>query len=168
VRQEVLDFFRVRYQNFLMDKGYPFDVIEAVISISFDELLDVQRRIDALREAKEWQDFQSIVIGFKRAMNILKGASYKKEIHISLLAESSEKNLYQSFSKAKEKVNSHLSQRDYPSALLEMTQMKKPIDDFFDQVMVMVEDEAIRNNRLALLDGIGQLFLKVADVSKLT
>ena len=85
VRQEVLDFFRVRYQNFLLDKGYPFDVIETAISTSFDELLDVQHRIDALREAKEWQDFQSIVIGFKRAMNILKGASYKKEINISLL-----------------------------------------------------------------------------------
>jgi glycyl-tRNA synthetase beta chain len=168
VRQEVLDFFRIRYQNFLLDKGYPFDVIEAAISISFDELIDVQHRIDALREAKEWQDFQSIVIGFKRAMNILKGASYKKEINISLLAESSEKNLYQAFFKAKERINSHLNQRNYPSALLEMTQMKKPIDDFFDQVMVMVEDEAIRNNRLALLDGIGQLFLKIADFSKLT
>jgi glycyl-tRNA synthetase beta chain len=49
-----------------------------------------------------------------------------------------------------------------------MTQMRKPIDTFFDKVMVMVEDEIIRNNRLALLDGIGQLFLKIADFSKLT
>jgi glycyl-tRNA synthetase beta chain len=168
VRQEVLDFFRIRYQNFLLDKGYPFDVIEAAISISFDELLDVQHRIDALREAKEWQDFQSIVIGFKRAMNILKGATYKGEVNPSLFTESSEKNLYRSFFKAKERINSHLNKRDYPSALLEMTQMRKPIDDFFDGVMVMVEDEAIRNNRLALLDGIGQLFLRIADFSKLT
>jgi glycyl-tRNA synthetase beta subunit len=50
VKQEVLDFFWVRYQNFLLDKGYPFDVIEAVLSISFDELLDVQGRIDALKK----------------------------------------------------------------------------------------------------------------------
>jgi glycyl-tRNA synthetase beta chain len=49
-----------------------------------------------------------------------------------------------------------------------MTQLKRPIDEFFDQVMVMVEDEAIRNNRLALLDEIGQLFLRIADFSKLT
>ena len=49
-----------------------------------------------------------------------------------------------------------------------MTQMRKPIDTFFDKVMVMVEDEKIRNNRLALLDGIGQLFLRIADFSKLT
>jgi glycyl-tRNA synthetase beta chain len=168
VKKEVLDFFRVRYQNFLLDKGYPFDVIDAVISTSFDELPDVQHRIDALREAREWKDVESIVIGFKRAMNILKGSPSRKEVDPSLFSEPAEKNLYQSFLKAGERIGLHLSKRDYPSALLEMTRMKKPIDDFFDGVMVMVEDEAMRNNRLALLDGIGQLFLKFADFSKLT
>jgi len=168
VKKEVLDFFRVRYQNFLLDKGYPFDVVEAVLSFSFDELLDAQGRIDALKRAREWKDFESIVIGFKRAMNILKGYSSKKEIIQSLFSEPGEQNLYQSFLKAKNKIELHLNKRTYESALLEMTQMKRPIDDFFDQVMVMVEDEAIRDNRLALLDGIGQLFLRIADFSKLT
>jgi glycyl-tRNA synthetase beta chain len=168
VKEEVLDFFRVRYQNFLQDKGYPFDVIEAVISNSFDELLDIQHRIDALRTAKEWKDFGSIVIGFKRAMNILKGITSTKEINPSLFSEPVEKNLYQSFLKAKENISGFLSQRNYETALFEMTQMKKPIDDFFDGVMVMVENEAIRNNRLALLDEIGRLFLRIADFSKLT
>ena len=106
VKEEVLDFFRVRYQNFLLDKGYPFDVTDAVLSISFDELLDVQGRIDALREAKEWKDFESIVIAFKRAMNILKGSPPKREINPSLFAESAEQNLYQSFLKAKERIES--------------------------------------------------------------
>jgi glycyl-tRNA synthetase beta chain len=168
VKEEVLDFFRVRYQNFLLDKEYPFDVTDAVLSISFDELLDVQGRIDALKRAKEWKDFESIVIAFKRAMNILKGSPPQREINPSLFAESAEKNLYQSFLKAKERIGTHLNQRDYPSALHEMTQMKKPIDEFFDGVMVMVEEEAIRNNRLALLDEIGKLFLRIADFSKLT
>ncbi len=168
VKEEILDFFRVRYQNFLLDKEYPFDVTDAVLCILFDELLDVQGRIDALRKAKEWKDFESLVTAFKRAMNILKGSPPKREINPSLFAESAEQNLYQSFLKAKEKIGLHLNQRDYPSALLEMTQMKKPIDEFFDGVMVMVEDEAIRNNRLALLDEIGKLFLRIADFSKLT
>jgi glycyl-tRNA synthetase beta chain len=168
VREEVLDFFRVRYQNFLLDKEYPFDVTDAVLSISFDELLDVQGRIDALRKAREWKDFESIVIAFKRAMNILKGSPPKREINRSLFAESAEQNLYQSFVKAKEKICLDLSKRDYPAALMEMTEMKRPIDEFFDGVMVMVEDEAIRNNRLALLDEIGKLFLRIADFSKLT
>jgi glycyl-tRNA synthetase beta chain len=168
VKDEALEFFRVRYQNFLLDKGYPFDVIDAVLSISFDELLDVQGRIDALSKARELKDFESIVIAFKRAMNILKGSPPKREINPSLFAEPTEQNLYHSFLKAKERIDQHLNQRDYPSALLEMTQMKKPIDDFFDGVMVMVEDERIRNNRLALLDEIGKVFLRIADFSKLT
>ena len=141
---------------------------EAVLSISFDELLDVQGRIDALRKAREWKDFESIVIAFKRAMNILKGSPPKREINPSLFAEPVEQNLYQLFLKAKEKIDHHFNKKEYEVALLEMTQMKKPIDEFFDGVMVMVEDEAIRNNRLALLDGIGKLFLKIADFSKLT
>ena len=168
VKEEVLDFFRVRYQNLLLDREVPFDVTEAVLSISFDDLVDVQGRIDALKKAKDWKDFESIVTAFKRAMNILKGSPSKGQILPSLLTESAEQNLYQSFLTAEEKIGSLLHQRDYASALLEMTQMKKPIDEFFEGVMVMVEDEKIRNNRLALLDGIGKLFLRVADFSKLT
>jgi glycyl-tRNA synthetase beta chain len=85
-----------------------------------------------------------------------------------LLDEPAEKKLHQSFLGARERIELHLNRRDYESTLLEMTRMKKPIDEFFDQVMVMVEDETIRNNRLALLDEIGKLFLRVADFSKLT
>jgi glycyl-tRNA synthetase beta chain len=139
-----------------------------VLTLSYDELLDVQGRIDALRRAREWRDFESIVIGFKRAMNILKGSPSKREVHSFLLTEPVEKTLYQSFLKAKENINRLLGQKDYEAVLLEMTQMKKPIDGFFDGVMVMVEDEAIRNNRLALLDEIGRLFLRIADFSKLS
>ena len=168
VKEEVLDFFRVRYQNLLLDRGVPFDVTEAVLSISFDDLVDVQGRIDALKKAREWKDFESIVIVFKRAMNILKGSPPKGQITPSLFAETVEQNLYQSFLIAREKIGSLLNKRDYPSALLEMTRMKKPIDEFFEGVMVMVEDEKIRDNRLALLDEIGKLFLRIADFSKLT
>jgi glycyl-tRNA synthetase beta chain len=168
VKQDVLDFFRVRYQYLLLEKGYPFDTIEAVLSLSFDQLLDVQHRIDALKMAREWKDFGSIVVGFKRAINILKGSPSRKEIDASLFCESAERNLHESFLKAKERMELHLNKRDYESALLEMTQMKRPIDEFFDGVMVMVEDEAIRNNRLALLHEIGKLFRRIADFSKLT
>lgn len=168
VKAEILDFFRIRYQNFLLDKGYPFDVVEAVLSISFDELPDIQGRIDALNRARDWKDFESIVIGFKRAINILKGFPSKKEVDLSLFREPAEKKLYQSFAEAKGKIEIHLNQRAYESALLEMTRMKGPIDEFFDRVMVMVEEEGIRDNRLALLDEIGQLFLRFADFSKLT
>ncbi len=168
VKREVIDFFRIRYQNLLLDRGYRFDVVEAALSVSFDELVDVQHRIDALKEARQWQDFESVVIAFKRAMNILKGSSPKKELEASKLSERAEKDLYKVFRKSEEKIEYDLDKRQYESALQEMIQMKKPIDDFFDGVMVMVDDETVRNNRLALLDAIGRLFLRIADFSKLT
>ncbi len=167
VKEEVLEFFRARYQNHLLEKGYSFDVIEAVVSVSFDRLLDVQERIDCLRSAKEIEDFESVVIGFKRAMNILKGNPSGDNPNPALFKEPPERDLYQAFLKAKERIEHYLSQRDYRSSLQEMTRMKKPIDDFFDGVMVMVEEESIRHNRLALLREIGQLFLRIADFSKL-
>jgi glycyl-tRNA synthetase beta chain len=101
-------------------------------------------------------------------MNILKGSSPQKGVSPSNLSEAAEKDLYQAFLKAKEKIEIDLDKREYEAALQEMIQMKKPIDDFFDGVMVMVEDEAIRTNRLALLDEIGRLFLRIADFSKLS
>jgi glycyl-tRNA synthetase beta chain len=168
VKKEVLDFFRVRFQYFLLDKGYPFDLIEAAFSASFDELLDVQGRVDALMEAKKLKDFESIVIGSKRAINILKGSGSVGQVDPSLLQEAAEKGLYKSFVGLKDKVESHLNLRDYRAALLVLIQLKKPIDDFFDKVMVMVEDQKIRDNRLALLSQISQLFLRIADFSKLS
>jgi len=168
VKKEVLDFFRVRFQYFLLDKGYPFDVIEAAFSASFDELLDVQGRVDALVEAKKLKDFESIVIGSKRAINILKGLTSVGHVDPSLFQEAAEKGLYESFVGLKDKVESHLNRRDYRAALLVLIQLKKPIDDFFDKVMVMVEDKKLRDNRLALLSQISQLFLRIADFSKLS
>jgi glycyl-tRNA synthetase beta chain len=168
VQKEVLDFIRTRYQFLLLDKGYPADVIEAVVSTSCDDLVDVQHRIDALREARHLPDFESIVIGFKRAMNILKGAPARTEINPSLFSEPAEKNLHQAYLKAREEIDRFLGGKAYASALLEMTKMRKPIDEFFDGVMVMAQDEAVRNNRLALLDKIGALFLRIGDFSKLT
>lgn len=167
VQKEVLGFFRVRYENFLLDKGYPFDVIEAAVTPSFDELVDVQHRVDALKEARTWKDFESVLIAFKRAMNILKGVSPKEEIDPSIFSEAAEKELYEAFLKATKAIERSLAIRDYESALQEMIETKKPIDAFFDGVMVMVEDERIRGNRLALLDRIGKLFLRIADFSKL-
>jgi glycyl-tRNA synthetase beta chain len=167
VKRDVLDFFRVRYQYFLLDKGYPPDVIESVLSVSFDELPDVQGRIDALREARGWKDFESIVIASKRAMNILKGVASRKEVAPDRMSEPAERGLYEAFLKVNANVDLALGKRDYRSVLLEMTSMKGPVDEFFERVMVMVDDEAVRDNRLALLDAIGRLFLRIADFSKL-
>ena len=168
VKQEVLDFFRTRYQYLLLDKGYSFDVIDAVFSAGFDQLLDVQGRVEALAEAKGWKDFESIVIASKRAINILKGASPAKKIDPALFHEAAEQSLHQAFVTTRERVEAQLKKRDYRAALIEMTRLKAPVDGFFDGVMVMVEDQTIRENRLALLDQIAQVCGSIADFSKLT
>jgi glycyl-tRNA synthetase beta chain len=98
----------------------------------------------------------------------LKGSPSTKSLNTSLLNETAEKNLYQSFLETKARIEPYLARRDYPQAVSELTGLRKPIDDFFSGVMVMVEDKAVRGNRLALLDQIGQLFLRIADFSKLT
>jgi glycyl-tRNA synthetase beta chain len=143
-------------------------VIDAVFSAGFDELLDVQGRVEALAEAKGWKDFESIVIASKRAINILKGASPAREMNPALFHEPAEQNLYQSFVATRETVETRLKKRDYRAALLELTRLKPPVDEFFDRVMVMVEDQAIRGNRLALLEQIGQVCGRIADFSKLS
>ncbi|MGQ9508515.1 MAG: glycine--tRNA ligase subunit beta [Thermodesulfobacteriota bacterium] len=168
VKQEVIEFFKVRYQNFLLDKGYPYDVIESVLSISFDDLLDLQHRVEALKRVRDEEDFQSIVIGFKRAVNILKGMNPEGGLCLYLFSQPAEKELYQAWKDVKERVDQYLNKRDYVSALLEMSRLRRPIDQFFDTVLVMVEEKEIRNNRLALLKEVVQLFLRFADFSKLT
>jgi glycyl-tRNA synthetase beta chain len=139
-----------------------------VFSTGVDGLLDVQGRVEALAEAKGWKDFQSIVIASKRAINILKGASPAKKMDPTLFHEPAEQNLYQAFIATGETVEARMKKRDYRAALLEMTRLKGPVDQFFDGVMVMVEDQTIRENRLALLDQIGQVCGRIADFSKLT
>lgn len=168
VRSDVLEFFRARFENLLIERGYSHDVIEAVTSTSFDDLVDIKHRIDALREVREWEDFESVVIGFKRAMNILKGCKPQDGIDPSLFIDPAERNLYHAFMILKEKIDQYLENKQYNLIFKEMAQMKKTIDEFFDQVMVMVDNEKIRNNRLSLLQGIGKTFLRVADFSKLS
>jgi glycyl-tRNA synthetase beta chain len=101
-------------------------------------------------------------------MNILKGLESQKEVNPNLFCEEPERNLYQSFLWAKDKIDNYLIQRDYRAVLSEMVKLKRVIDEFFDHVMVMVEEQAIRQNRLALLEKISKLFLRIADFSKLS
>lgn len=168
LRQEILDFFKIRFQNLFLEKGCSYDIIEAVISIAFDDLLDTKNRIDALNEARKWKDFDSIVIGFKRAINILKGYKEEAETIKSLFKEPAEINLFNAYIELRGKADQYLKKKQYHLLLKEMVKLRKPIDDFFDQVMVMVEDEVMRKNRLSLLHGIRNIFLKVADFSKLS
>jgi glycyl-tRNA synthetase beta chain len=166
VRADVIEFFRARMTNQLITQGFSYDVVEAALSRDFDDLLECLKRVKALQKMKGEPYFEPLAITFKRAMNIIK-EDVGVEINTSLFEGESEGNLFSTYQEVKRKAEELLRKKDYLSCLKEMARLKGPIDEFFDGVMVMVDDEKIRKNRLALLSGITNLFSRIADFSKI-
>ncbi len=164
VEADVLEFIRRRFVNFHVSREFPLDVVEAVVRARFDDVVDARRRVEALHLWKQRSDFDDIIIGLKRVVNILKGADpghFKKD----LLTEKAEKALFKGFEDVRKKASPLIKKGDYSAALEIVADLKSPIDKFFDEVMVMVEDPAIKGNRLALLKMIADFFAHVADFS---
>ncbi len=164
VEEDVKEFFRTRFVNYHTSKDFSLDVVEAVVRARFEEIVDARRRVEALSEWKEREDFDAIIVGFKRVSNILKNAD-TGALSARLLAEPSEKWLYETFQQVSRRIRPLIAARRYSEALEIMAELKEPIDQFFDNVMVMVEDATIRQNRLALLSELVSLFREIADFS---
>jgi glycyl-tRNA synthetase beta chain len=127
-------------------------------------VVDARRRVEALSEWKRRDDFDAIMVGFKRVVNILKNTSPGK-LDPGLLVEPAEQNLFEVFKQVKDIVTPLIDRGEYAEALEAMVRLKAPIDKLFDDVMVMVEDEKVRNNRLGLLKMIADLFARIVDFS---
>jgi len=167
VLSEVVTFIGKRLEGELTSRGFAEDLVRAVMAVGFDDLVDTYARLRALRHARESADFPALAVGFKRVMNMVKKLSERLPFEERLLAEEAEKALWQAYRQVREESLPLLEAGDYPGALKEFLKLKQPIDRFFDDVFVMVEDEALRKNRLALLQEIAELFLSVADLSHL-
>jgi len=115
---------------------------------------------------KTHADFEPLAIAFKRVGNIIKGFK-NGSVDASIFDTDEEKNLYNVFLEIKEKASAHIDNGNDQEALIEMARLRKPVDEFFDTVLVMAEDEKIRFNRLSLLEEISKLFYRVADFSKI-
>lgn len=163
----ITEFMKERFRNLMISEGFPQDVIEAVISAQFDDIVEVKRKIEALAEFRKAPDFDSLGIAFKRVVNIVKGQP-RNEVKEKLLIEPVEKELFKSFVKTGKRVGRHISDRNYSESLSIMKDLKEPVDKFFDNVLVMDEDPEIRQNRLSMLWEIRELFFKIADFSKLS
>ena len=163
---DVVEFIRLRLVNLLTAQSYPVDVVDAVLSASFVEPLDAVERIKALSEMKKMDDFEPLAVAFKRVGNIIKGG-LEQSVNPDLLQGESEKDLFDQLQKVQEKVAEYVSDRHYTQALEAIAGLRQPVDRFFDSVMVMVEDELIKNNRLALLTGIAGLFKGIADFRRI-
>jgi len=134
--------------------------------VSFDDVVECRRKIDALMTISKQPAFTLLAAAFKRVMNIIKD-SKAVNIDENLFAEPAETALYKTLQSVSAETQPHLDQKQYEEALAVILKMKEPVDKFFDDVMVMVDDPKVRDNRLALLAAIAELFLKVGDFSKM-
>jgi glycyl-tRNA synthetase beta chain len=169
VREQVLDFFRARLKA-LWEEQHRGDVVEAVLSAGFDDLVAAQRRMDAMAKQVGQADFAPLAATFKRVANIVeKQAKDVKPglVDINWLSLTEEKDLHRAIAAVKDEVLTAVKGDDYGRALAKMVTLKAPVDTFFDKVMVIVDDKAVRENRVRLLMDIGGLFAQVADFSRL-
>ena len=169
---ELHDFVLTR-QRHLLAADFRTDLVDAVVAVAAGDILSVKDRVQALAELQKEDDFGPLAAGYKRVVNILRkhgeepGAeALTGEVDVVLLEELQERELYAQSLRAREHVEGALQTRDWASACKALITLKRPIDDFFDHVMVMAEDHTIRHNRLELLARVSELFSQVADLSR--
>ena len=164
---EAINFIRLRFENDLIAAGKNQAAVEAGTSVSFDDLNNCLARIEALEAMRGSEDFAVLAGSFKRIANIIK-ENAEIAVDESLLTEAAEKELFAVGKAVQAEADPLLAEEgDYPAALRAMLTMKEPVDAFFDQVMVMDEDPAVRANRLNLLTNLAALVRRVGDISKM-
>ncbi len=167
IRVEVLDFLKQRLNNILLDKGFDYDIIEAVLTSSFDNLIDAGQRTEAIQRIRQHPNFDSIATANKRVTNILKKVGPLALVDESKFEQVEEAKLFSAYQAVQEPVDRHINNHAYADALELLVDLRQPIDKFFDHVFVMVEDPNLRDNRLALLNEIKKTFDRIADFSKI-
>ncbi|MBN1822967.1 MAG: glycine--tRNA ligase subunit beta [Endomicrobiales bacterium] len=166
------DFLRQRLESLWDAEGFRFDEVRSVLAVGFDEPLDAKKRLEALKKMRSHGDFAQLAASFKRASNILKQAEKNKAavsdtVSGALMKEEAERQLFESVKKIENEVVSLTEKKEYLASMQKMVEIKPFVDAFFDKVMVMVEDEALRANRLAILKYKVGLFSKILDFSQL-
>lgn len=165
VKEEIKEFLLGRAKNMFLDEGIRYDVIDAVLKIDSDDLFDIKIRIDKLNEWIKKDGINEVLEGFNRVAS-LAVKSENDEVYRDLMNEY-ETDLYDSYNEIEEDVLKLIKKRDYDDALNLFATLKKPIDNFFNNVMVMVEDEKLKENRLGLLRKIYNTMIKVCDLSQI-
>ena len=166
VKEEVLNFLRQRLYHLWISEGFRQDLVDAVLSAGFDDLVATKKRLEALVAFSQDPNFEALMTTFKRVVNILPPDFTRDQVDPQFLTKEEEKALYQALLQLEGKVKELVAQENYLEALKTIATLKEKVDAFFDGVLVMDKDEAIKNNRLALLKRIARLFTGIADLSK--
>lgn len=163
---EVQEFFRLRLKNILADEGMRYDLVDAVLAAGNDDIFDTWLRAKALSLEGGTLAMQRAVQALTRAGNLAKHAT-GDSADPGLFEVEAEHQLYQALQSARQTIACLRASRDYTGVLKTLAGLADPIDAFFEQVMVMVENLPVRNNRLALLQAITGLSAGIADLSKI-
>src|SRR5882724_2553678 len=168
---QILDFIldRARYV-FRERAGYGYDEVNAVFRAGADDLLDAEKRLAALRSIRKSKNFEPLAVSFKRIRKILEKSNVKSDglsAQPELFESEAERELFTAGRAAAAKVQTEKRAGQYEQALERIAGLRKAIDRFFDEVMVMAENEAVRKNRLALLAELLREFTTVADFSEI-
>lgn len=171
-REALYDFIVDRLRSYFVDSdnGYTADMFAAVRARRPSSLIDFRARLQAVAQFIALEPAVSLAAANKRTANILRQAEYDDEatLEVNLLSDDAERVLYQAMQSAQKDIAPLLDERRYSDSLGRLAELRTPVDAFFDDVMVNVDDEAVRKNRLALLAELRALFLDVADISRLT
>jgi glycyl-tRNA synthetase beta chain len=169
----IRSFFRERLEFYLKDaRGHAYDVVSAVLAADSDDVVDATARAEAVSKVRGSADFESISIAFKRMENILRQAVENNRrvadrLDPAALVEEPEKELAALIPQTASAVEKLRSTRNYEQALLEIARLRPAVDKFFDKVMVMVDDDNLRANRLALMQTLVKEFSTIADFSEI-
>jgi len=166
---DVFSFVLGRYRAFYQEQGVSIDVIQAVLAKKPPSPLDFDKRIKAVSYFKRLDEATALAAANKRVGNILAKFEGKlfDDFNADLSCEAEEAKLSEIFNELSVKINPLLDDKNYQEALSELAKLKTPIDNFFDNVMVMSDDEKLKINRLTLLNKIRNSFFNIADISLL-
>ena len=166
---EVYAFMLERLKGLYHEQGVAVTLFDAVAAVGPSDLADFDRRIDAVIRFERLTEAHSLAAANKRIGNILRKAGEEpaERVEEALFEQSEEQALRDAVERKRAQLAPLLAAGDYPQVLHLLADLRDPVDRFFDEVMVMADDPEIRRNRLALLDSLRQLFLQVADISRL-
>jgi glycyl-tRNA synthetase beta chain len=169
VEQDVIEFMLGRFRAWYQDEGFSVDIIQAVLARHPTKPADFDQRVKAVSHFRELEAAESLAAANKRVGNILAkfDGELAEEIDLALLQEDAEKALAESVEVMTEALEPAFATGNYQEALSKLAGLREPVDAFFDNVMVMADDEALKKNRLTLLNNLRNLFLQIADISLL-
>ena len=165
---EVVDYVFDRMRGYYQEQDIGFDIVDAVMHRRSGLLYDCEQRIQAVQAFQQHEAAQALAAANKRIGNILRKQEVENtEVSPKLLQEAAEKELYDQLQKRQEMVAGHFKAGEYQQGLERLAELRPVVDKFFDEVMVLTDDAALKNNRLALLNQLLQSFSQIADFSRI-